>query len=258
VKNGYISAAWDNRNDFFVSFPVFWYGCLAGIFSHYIKLYDVKVFQKEGKIKSATTEVITYSILLKIFFANEGVALSYFEKVYPIQFQSEVTNAVFYSFLLFFLDVTKEDCSLGRFTSHGWIYCIGDWSYSIYLIHYGILILVQQNTELVYLEATTLCVFLSILAGFLLNKLIEAPSVKCGAYVIKQLEKLCEYMKKIYYPLLETCIKKSKKDKNSNSESSSSPFCRSEVAQNSNRRSDGKKEIDINICTSPTIANATE
>lgn len=194
VINGYIVNGWEHRANFFVSFPVFWYGCLGGIISHYIYINNFNIADSSSKIMIIVSEITSYAILLKIFFSNQGVSFSYFQTEYQIQFQSQVTNGIFYALLLLILEVNRSNCSLARFTSHPWIYYVGEWSYSIYLIHYFIIMMIQQKTRLMGLEATSLCIALSIFSGFLIFQCVESPSVKFGNKIIEYISLIYQYI----------------------------------------------------------------
>jgi peptidoglycan/LPS O-acetylase OafA/YrhL len=187
IDNGYISGGWKYRHNFYVTIPIFWFGCLGGIISHYLTVYKVHI-ETNTPSRQQLVEVITYLIILRLAIGNAHVAKVYLH-IDPSEerwWQSQILLCPFYTLLLLVLDIADSNCSIGKMMSTEFFYKMGEISYSTYLIHYFAILLVETKIGIVEFDGNVLAMLLAHLMGYLLWTFVENPAVRVGNNLIKK------------------------------------------------------------------------
>lgn len=181
---------WSKKHKFMTHLPAFWYGCVGGIISHYIQIYNIHLGFFNSRtgtniVKRGIIEIITYMIMIRIFFGNEEIARLYLDlQPYHFWYQSPIALTPFYALILLVLELTEGNNSFGNMMGSTFFYSIGEISYSVYLIHWGIIEMYTLKTKIKGFDGTCACSLLIFINGIIFYNIIEKRGVMLGNKLI--------------------------------------------------------------------------
>jgi peptidoglycan/LPS O-acetylase OafA/YrhL len=197
---GYMLNPSFSRDEFYKHMPVFWYGCVGGIISHYLSYYKIHI-SMNARYKVIIAEIVTYLILFRIYLGNKNIGKFMLGIEGEVWWQSQTLHAPFYSLLLIVLEIVGSKCSMGEFLSLSKVVFIGEISYSVYLSHLICIRIILAYTKWDNFESLSTALVLSNIFGYILYKFVESPSVRAGHKIVKYLERL---HKNNFLPLVES------------------------------------------------------
>lgn len=181
----------DGYNNFWDNLPVFWYGSLAGTAYFYLEKngYTLK---KSGGFKQKmiffSIELASYFILFAAILSNKTASENFLGTRTWWCETTRVSVTPLYALMLVLLSVTQGESSVGKFFACNFWVFTGKISYSMYLVNYNAITLVNEHTNITGFEANITVIFLECIFGWLLHTFVEETGVKLGNYFIKKIK----------------------------------------------------------------------